>query len=150
MGKKGEMPVTFEKNCKAHTWQKGQSGNPNGRPKNRIPQLLSDYIGKKKAEKVEGLNHFEIDTIETMVLTLGHKELNALIKGDDVPMYLKGLALAALHDAKNGRTKTIDLLRDRQYGAVRKEVDVTSNGQSVSSMTPKEAKEMLKQIEESC
>lgn len=139
-------------NIEGHKWQKGQSGNPEGKNRSRIPALLATYLGKKKAEQVEGLNSREINEIEMMVLSLGNKELNALIKGDDVPMYLKGLALAALHDAKNGRTKTIDLLRDRQFGAVKKEVDVTSNGQSVTpqSMTPREAQEMLKKIEESC
>ena len=133
-------------------WKPGQSGNPAGRQKSRIPALLETYLGKKKVERIEGLNSREINEIEMMVLSLGNKELNTLIKGDDVPMYLKGLALAALHDAKNGRTKTIDLLRDRQFGAVKKEVDVTSNGQSMGaqSMTPEEAKAMLKKIEESC
>ena len=133
-------------------WQPGQSGNPKGRPKSRIPDLLKVYVGKKRAEATKMLNWAEIDEIELSVLSLGNKELNALIKGDDVPMYMKGLALAALHDAKNGRTKTIDLLRDRQFGAVKKEVDVTTNGQSMNgqSLTPEEAKDFLKKIEESC
>ena len=133
-------------------WEPGQSGNPKGRPKSRIPDLLKAYVGKKRAEESKMLNWAEIDEIELSVLSLGNKELNALIKGDDVPMYMKGLALAALHDAKNGRTKTIDLLRDRQFGAVKKEVDVTTNGQSMNgqSLTPEEAKDFLKKIEESC
>lgn len=142
------------KYIEGHSWKPGQSGNPKGRPKvpNRVPELLQQYLGTKKSERVRGLNSTEIEDIELMVLSLGNKELNSLIKGDDVPMYMKGLALAALHDAKNGRTKTIDLLRDRQFGAVKKEVDVTSNGQSVGTqtMTPEEAKDLLKRIEEDC
>ena len=133
-------------------WKPGESGNPAGSRKSRIPDLLKQYLGQKKAERVMGLNSREIDEIEMIVLSLGNKELQSLIKGDDVPMYLKGLALAALHDAKNGRTRTLDLLRDRQFGAVKKQVDVTTNGQSMTpqSMTPQEAKEILKKIEESC
>ena len=133
-------------------WQKGQSGNPNGRPKgsvNRIPNLVKECLGAKRAATVEGLSSKEIDTIENIVLALGIKELGDLGKFDKAPAYLVTLARAALMDMKNGRTKVMDLLRDRQFGAVKKEVDVTTNGMSVAptSMTPKEAKEMLDEIE---
>ena len=65
---------------------------------------------------------------------------------------MRTLAMAALHDMKNGKTQTINLLRDRQFGAVKKQVDVTTNGASVipQSLTPKEAKDLLKRIEEDC
>ena len=130
-------------------WQPGQSGNPKGRPKSRIPDLLKVYVGKKRAEATKMLNWAEIDEIELSVLSLGNKELNALIKGDDVPMYMKGLALAALHDAKNGRTKTIDLLRDRQFGAVKKEVDVTTGGQTLNEkeLSDQQARELIAKLE---
>ena len=137
-------------NIKGHEFKKGVSGNPAGRPKSRIPDLLKACIGKNRAETVRDLNWLEIDHIEMAVLSLGNKDLQAIIKNDNSPMYLKGLALAALHDAKNGKTKTIDLLRDRQFGAVKKQVDLTTNGESMAqrTMTPEEAKKMLKQIEE--
>ena len=143
----------LEKNLVPHQFKKGQSGNPKGRPKgsvNRIPSLLKECIGAKKAALVEQLNKSEVDSIESLVLAMNLQELTALSKSNVAPAYLITLVRAAIMDMKNGKTRVMDLLRDRQYGAVKKEVDVTTNGQSMApqSMTPKEAKEMLKQIEE--
>lgn len=145
----------IEKNLVPHQFKKGQSGNPKGRPKgsvNRIPNVLKECIGAKKAALVENLSKSEVDTIESIVLSMNLKDLTALSKSDIAPAYLITLVRAAIIDMKNGKTRVMDLLRDRQYGAVKKEVDVTTNGQSMAptSLTPKEAKEMLKQIEESC
>lgn len=130
-------------------WKKGESGNPNGRPRNRVPDILSTCLKKKRKDILESLNSMEVDAIESTVLTLSLGELQAVAKHPDTPTYLKTLALAAIHDMKNGRTKTVDLLRDRQFGAVKKEVDVTTGGQSLApqGMTPQEAKEMLDEIE---
>lgn len=145
----------YEECLRQHCFKPGQSGNPKGRPKgtgNRIPNLLKECIGQKKAALVEELNSIEVDAIENLVLTLGIKELNEVAKNDNTPAYLTTLARAAIMDMKNGKTRVMDLLRDRQFGAVKKEVDVTSNGVGISTttMTPDEAKEMLKRIEESC
>ena len=142
----------FEQCLRPHCFQEGKSGNPNGRPKgsgNRIPNLLAECIGKKKAALVMELNDNEVDAIENLVLALGIKELNEVAKNDNTPAYLTTLARAAIMDMKNGKTRVMDLLRDRQFGAVKKEVDVTTNGMSMAQvcMTPNEAKEMLAKIE---
>ena len=98
------------------------------------------------------LSEAEIHAIEQIILSLDIKALQAVAKADGTPAYMKTLAMAAIMDMKNGKTQTVNLLRDRQFGAVKKNVDVTSNGQRMmpQSLTPKEAREMLKKIEESC
>ena len=137
-------------NIEPHKFKPGQSGNPKGRPKvkNRIPNLLKECIGRKRAQLTEELSDVEIAAIEKVLMTLGIKELQAVAKNEDTPAYMKTLAMAAIMDMKNGKTKTMDLLRDRQYGAVKKQVDVTSKGMVLGqTMTPDEAREMLDAIE---
>ena len=147
----------YERDLRPHCFQPGQSGNPAGRPKgaknkvNRIPELLKSVLGAKKAAEIDGLSMDEVDSIENLVLALGIKELNKLGAAESSPAYLTTLSRAAIMDMKNGRTKVMDLLRDRQFGAVKKEVDVTTNGGSLgapATMTPEEAKQVLKKIEE--
>lgn len=138
-----------------HKWQKGQSGNPNGRPKlpkNRVKELLEGLLTVKQVQENTNLEQNDIDAIEQIILSLDTPALQAIAKSEKTPVYMRTLAMAAMWDMKNGKTQTMNLLRDRQFGAVKKQVDVTTNGESVipQSMTPNEAQELLKRIEESC
>ena len=129
-------------------WKPGESGNPNGRPRSRVTELLESCLTIKQIKANSNLDNKEIDAIERIILSLDLKSLQAVAKCESTPAYMKTLAMAAILDMKNGRTKVMDLLRDRQFGAVKKNVDVTTNGKSMAqSMTPSEAREMLRQIE---
>lgn len=140
------------KNIEAHKWPKGVSGNPNGRPRNRVKELLEGLLTVKQVKENTNLEQKDIDAIEQAVLSLDTPSLQAIAKSEKTPVYMRTLAMAAMWDMKNGKTQTMNLLRDRQFGAVKKQVDVTSNGESMApqSMTPDEAKDLLKRIEESC
>lgn len=129
-------------------WKKGQSGNPAGRKPNRILQLLK----KNKVKECYGLTDEEINTTERCVLEMGIKGLQAIAKDDETPAYMKALAMACITDMKAGRTNTVNMLRDRQYGAITKQVDVTTGGVPIAtqSLTPSEAKALLKKIEKEC
>lgn len=138
-----------------HRWKPGQSGNPKGRPvgtKNRVKELLEGLLTVKQVKENTNLEQHEIDAIEQIILSLDLPALQAVAKSDKAPTYMLTLARAAMWDMKNGKTQTMNLLRDRQFGTVRKQVDLTSNGQSMApqSLTPDEAKDLLKRIEESC
>ena len=150
-GKTGRASEGWE-NVAPYKWQKGQSGNPKGRPRNRATELLDNCLTKKQVQENTCLSAAEIDAIENIILSLDIKALQQVAKNESTPAYMKTLAMAAILDMKNGKTRTMDLLRDRQFGSVKRTVDVTTNGQSMTpvSMTPKEAQEMLRKIEESC
>lgn len=148
----------YGKNMEAlerNKWPKGVSGNPNGRPKgtrNRVKELLDGLLTVKQVKDNTRLEQNDIDAIEQVVLSLDTPALQAIAKSDKTPVYMRTLAMAAIWDMKNGKTQTMNLLRDRQFGAVKKQVDVTTDGKPMTgqSMTPDEAKEMLRRIEESC
>lgn len=97
-----------------YRFKPGQSGNPKGRPKNRVPdQLVVIFGSKAKARKFYGLSGEEIDDWEEAVLSMTTGQLKELAKWDDAPAYPKGLAVAVLTEMRDGKTSTLDKLRDR-------------------------------------
>ncbi len=117
-----------------YQFKKGQSGNPKGRPPNRVPsQLVKIFGSKATAAKFYNLSGDEVDSWEQAVLSMTVRQLTALAKWDETPVYPKGLAVSIINDMKNGTTKTLDKLRERQYGAVRKALDITSNGKELKN-----------------
>ena len=147
----GNNADALEKN----KWKPGQSGNPAGRPKgtgSRIKELLEGLLTVKQIKQNTNLDERDINAIEQIILSLDTPALQAIAKSDKTPVYMRTLAMSAMWDMKNGKTATMNLLRDRQFGAVKKQVDVTTNGEGLipQSMTPDEAKDLLKRIEESC
>jgi hypothetical protein len=103
---------------------KGKSGNPKGRPPSRVPEAMISIMGKKKAKRFYHLNETEINDWENALLTMTSNEITALAKWEDANSYAKGLAMGILFDMKNGNTKTIDKLRERQFGKAIQKVEL--------------------------
>lgn len=139
-----------------HQFKKGQSGNPKGRPKNRVrKEWLVQCFGKDRAKLIKALTNEEIDAWEQSLLIASTGELTIIAKWEECPSYAKNLALAILYDTKNGKTTTIDKLRERQYGKPVQKIELTgADGQPLmqvpKNMTQDEARDFLKQLEENC
>lgn len=133
-------------------WKPGQSGNPKGRPKNRvINEWLPECFGRKRTKQIKALSQVEVDAWEQLLITLTAPELQVIAKWDGSPAYAKNIALSMLFDMKNGRTATIDRLRERQYGKPIQKVELT--GKDGSNLIPQklsvdEAKELISKLED--
>jgi hypothetical protein len=115
-------------------FRKGESGNPEGRPKSRVPDALKIILGKKRAKKFYQLNEAEVNEWEAAILTMTTNELKALASWEDANSYAKGLAISILFDMKNGNTKTLDKLRERQFGKAVQKVELT--GKDGAALNP--------------
>jgi hypothetical protein len=118
-------------------FKKGESGNPGGRPPTkRIEQNLKYVLGKSKTKKFYNISNTEIDFWENAILTMSFQELKTLSGGkqkgtvdeviaNEVPIYAMNTARAILFDITNGKTTTIDRLRERQFGKAVQKVELT-------------------------
>lgn len=124
-------------NLEKGTWKKGQSGNPKGRPKNRVCAILKNVLSLKQrgrmSSRMTEMTNEEIDTAEKAILALQLSDLQLLAKADETPAYAKALAMAAIMEMKNGKIAALDRLRERQYGAIKQQVDITTNGKDMAA-----------------
>lgn len=142
-----ELPEAF----KAHQYKKGESGNTQGKPRNRVKDTVKAILPRTKAGAADGLTIGEVNAIEKMVLSLSPKDLQKVAESENAPTYLKNLVQAVLMDMSSGYTRVVDKLRDRQYGPVKQNMDITTDGESINggavTITQEEAAQLLKRLE---
>jgi hypothetical protein len=102
-------------------FKKGQSGNPNGRPK-KIETILKDHFLDEHNLK---LSKSQVQDMIQVILGKTKKELIELAKNDELPFWVSLIAKKAERDFSKGSIHILDVLFDRVYGKPKEEVNQT-------------------------
>ena len=98
-------------------WDKGESGNPNGRPKKYVTLL------KEQGYKLSEVN----DTIQT-IMAMDMNELKAVWDNPKATVLEKTIANALRKSLEKGSLYSIDTLLNRVYGKPKETSQVTTDG----------------------
>lgn len=102
-----------------------QPGNKlGGRKPDRVAAILNKAISAHQASQLN-LTRQEVEEWEGKILTLTIDDLKKISKEQETPAYVVNVIMAIIADIKNGRTNTLDKLRDRQFGKVADKVELT-------------------------
>jgi len=104
-------------------WQKGESGNPNGRPK-----------GSKNRS-----------TIAKYWLDVEQKLKNPLTGSDETMSQEDLMTLAQIKKARDGDTTAYKALMDSTYGAPIQQVEQTQTNYDFTNLSAEEVREILKE-----
>ena len=106
---------------KVMQWEKGESGNPKGRPKKLVPSL-----------KIEGYKLAEInDTIQS-IISMTLDELKMVWDNPKSTILEKTVAGALRKSLEKGNLESVETLINRVYGKPKEKLDVTSDGKPIS------------------
>ena len=143
-----------EENLTAPRWVKGQSGNPKGRPKNRVREFREKILGKKKAKAFYGIGALEMAEWYETLLTFDVPSLKALAKEDTAPALARTYARAIIIEMGSGKTYTVGGLSDKLYGKAVQRVEHTgadgSDLLSARTLTKEEAAELMRELDKEC
>lgn len=99
-------------NIEPHKFKKGQTGNPNGRPKKVITRL-EELIGRKFDVQVTKADKMQI--IESL-LELSLEQLKTIATDKDTPVFMVLIANAIRGDIERKNLTTANDLLNRLYG----------------------------------
>ncbi len=153
--KKRKMSPASLANLKPQ-WKKGETGGGR-RPKNRLKGLIKEAIDEivkeGKTGSFEDLTTDEVNTADKFILSAPIALVQGIAKNDKMPLYIKAQAISAIMEMRDGKTTTVDKLRDHIYGAVKQQVDITTAGAPLgnsSTLTPAEATALIAKLNDEC
>ncbi len=109
------------KDIEKHQFKKGQTGNPNGRPKKTVSKTLEEL----KAEGYEGITPQQVKETYEVLVTLDEDKLKALIADKEQPMINRIVGREILN--KKG-FEIIEKMLDRAHGKATQKTEVTGEG----------------------
>ena len=104
-------------------WNKGESGNPNGRPRKWISQL-----------KESGYKQSEINDCILVMLSMTLDELAEVYKNPKATIMEKTVANALKKSLEKGSLYSIDTLLNRAVGKPKESIDHTTNGEALKEI----------------
>ena len=135
----------------APQFKPGQSGNPKGRPKNRVAAFRERIMGKKKAKAYFGISAFEVTEWYEVLITMDLPDLKLLAADDEAPALARTYARAIIFDMNAGKTTTIDKLTAKLHGKAIQRIEHTgADGSDLNqprTLTKDEAKEFFSDLE---
>lgn len=96
--------------------QKGETANPNGRPRKYVSLL-----------KEQGYKLAEINDSIQVLMSMNEKELEGVAKNNEATVLEKTVAKAILKSMNNGSLYSMDTLLSRVYGKPKEQVDVQAD-----------------------
>lgn len=111
------------KDIEAHKFQKGESGNPNGRPRKWISEL-----------KESGYKSSEVNDCILVMLSMTLEELADVYKNPKATILEKTVANALKRSLEKGSLYSLDTLLNRAVGKPKESIDHTTKGENINEI----------------
>jgi len=103
-----------------HEFKKGESGNPNGRPKKYVSAL-----------KEQGYKNSEINDCILVMISMDLDELKEVWQNPRATILEKTIANALRKSLEKGSLYSIEVLLSRAVGKPKESIDHTTNGETM-------------------
>ena len=104
-------------------WEKGESGNPNGRPRKWISEL-----------KESGYKSSEVNDCVLVMLSMTIEELAEVYKNPKATILEKTVANALKRSLEKGSLYSLDTLLNRAVGKPKESIDHTTKGENINEI----------------
>ena len=108
------------KDIEKHEFKKGESGNPNGRPKKYVSAL-----------KEQGYKNSEINDCILVMISMDLDELKEVWQNPKATILEKTIANALRKSLEKGSLYSIEVLLSRAVGKPKESIDHTTNGETI-------------------
>jgi len=113
--------VANPQNIEKYKWKKGQTLNPNGRPR----KLVSGIIKELESQGVERVSPSQINDIISIFLNLSRTEIAGLANDNEQPIYIRVIARKLTATSDDKLFETLEKLLDRGHGKPTQRTELT-------------------------